>query len=282
MSTPKNFFVIKLKLYQAIFLYELYHIKTEIGTVENKITNFYTKIMGLPAKILEFALDILFPKFCLNCGTEGSYLCPDCFSLIEILDRQYCPFCFPPKLVFDGKTCFSCKQIKKLSGLYCAASYENFIVKKLIHQFKYEPYVRELAKPLSSLIITHLQHLNKIDILRSSFLLVPVPLHKKKLKQRGFNPPEEIAKEIAKILKIPIVNALVKIKQTPAQMELKKEKREKNVLGAFRCSKPDLIRDARILLLDDVFTTGATLEECARVLKDAGAKEVWGMVVARG
>ena len=218
--------------------------KNKLCTVENKITNFYTEIMGLPSKILEFAIDILFPKFCLNCGAEGSYVCQDCFSLIEILDRQYCPFCFPPKLVFAG-TCLSCKRTKKLAGLYCAASYENFIVKKLIHQFKYQPCLKELAKPLASFIIVHLQHLNKISSLES-FILVPVPLYKKKQKQRGFNQAEEIAKEIAEILKIPIVNALVKTKQTPPQVKLEKEEREKNVLGAFICPRSGL---GQILLL---------------------------------
>jgi len=263
-------------------LYKIIPLKAILGTVENKRINLYTEIMVSPLKIVEFVLDILFPKFCLNCGAEGNYLCPDCLSLIEVLDRQYCPFCFPPRIVFAG-TCLSCKRTKKLAGLYCAASYENFIVKKLIHQFKYEPYLKDLAKTLSSLIITHLQHLNKVNNFES-FLLVPAPLHKKKLKQRGFNPAQEIAKEIAKALKIPVINALAKIKQTPAQVELEKEERLENIKGAFICPRPDLgqIKNRKILLVDDVFTTGATMEECALTLKKAGAKEVWGMVVARG
>ena len=238
-------------------------------------------------------LDILFPAFCINCSKEGSYLCPDCFSLTDILNRQYCPFCECPKVVLDGKSCNRCKRSKNLNGLYCATSYDNFIVKKLINQFKYEPYLKELSKPLSSLIIAHLINLNKFTPLDnkhltefkefSNFLVISVPLHKKKLKQRGFNQAEELAKELSKNLKIPVIcNVLVKIKQTPSQVELMKEEREKNIKGAFSCQNPELINRREILLVDDVFTTGSTLEECARVLKDAGAKEVWGIVVARG
>ena len=84
-------------------------------------------------------LDLLFPKFCINCGKEESYLCQDCFSLVDIAERQYCPFCSSPKVVIDGKTCNYCKKSKQLSGLYCATSYNNFIAKKMINQFKYEP-----------------------------------------------------------------------------------------------------------------------------------------------
>ena len=229
----------------------------------------------------ELVLDILFPKFCVNCGKEGDYLCPDCFSLIEILDRQYCPFCSAPKVVPDGKTCSSCHRTKTLKGLFCAASYDNFIIRKLVRQFKYEPFVKGLSQTLSFLIITHFLRLNKTDF--HSFVLVSVPQRKRKLKYRGFNPAEEIAKGLSEDLKILLLpDALVKIKQTPPQIELNKEERKTNIKGVFACSKPELIKNQKILLVDDVFTTGATMEECALTLKKAGAKEVWGAVVARG
>jgi len=234
------------------------------------------------SKNKEFFLDFLFPKFCISCGKEGSYLCQDCFSLIDILERQYCPFCSRPKIVIDGKTCNFCKRSKSLNGLYCAASYNNFIVKKLINQFKYEPYIKELSKPLSSLIVAHLINLDKVENFQD-YILVPIPLHKKKLKKRGFNQAGEVAKELSRILKIPFFDdILIKIKQTTAQMELKKEEREKNIKGIFLCQKPEIIQRKKILLVDDVFTTGSTMEESALILKRAGAKEVWGIVVARG
>ena len=229
-----------------------------------------------------FIVDALFPKFCLNCGKEGEHLCEDCFSLIEILERQYCPFCPSAKITLEGRTCSVCKRNKNLSGLYCAASYDNFIVKKLVHQFKYEPYIKDIATILANLIINHLANLNKLDGFES-FFLVPVPLHKKKMKRRGFNQAEEMAKILSPVLKMPVLkDALLKIKATAAQIELEKEGREKNIQGAFVCPDPKLVENKRIVLVDDIFTTGSTMEECARILRDADAKEVWGMVAARG
>ncbi|MBM3250872.1 MAG: ComF family protein [Candidatus Nealsonbacteria bacterium] len=206
--------------------------------------------------------DILFPKFCVNCQKEGSYLCEDCFSLIDISEKQY-------------------HLLKSINCLYCPSSYDNFIVKKLINQFKYQ-FIKDLAKPLSFLIITYLINLDKVKILKD-FVLVPIPLHKKKLKIRGFNQAEEISKELSKFLEIPVFNnILTKIKQTPAQVELKKEERKKNIRGTFFCQEPEIIQGRKILLVDDVFTTGATLEEAAGVLRRAGAREIQAAIIAHG
>lgn len=234
-------------------------------------------------KTKNFIVDILFPAFCQNCGKEGKYICEDCFSLIEILDRQYCPFCSPAKIVLDGKTCRNCKSKgKKLNGLYSACSYESFIARELIHQFKYNPFIKELARPLAELITAHLLNLNKISSF-GDFFLVSVPLQIKKLKSRGYNPAEELAKHLSEKLKIPLFSdVLFKTKQTAAQVELKEKQRRENLIGAFSCKNPELVRRRKILLVDDVLTTGSTLEECAKALKAAGAKEVWGIVVARG
>lgn len=232
--------------------------------------------------IKNFLLNLLFPPFCLNCQREGNYLCQDCLSLIDISNYQYCPFCHPPKIVLDGKTCKFCKRNKKLNGLFSATSYQDFIIKKVIGQFKYQPYIKELSKILASLIITHFQLLAKSPNF-SQAILIPIPLEKKKLKERGFNQAEEIAKELSIFLKISLVNnILLKIKETLPQIELSGKEREENIKGAFACQKSDILKGKKILLVDDIFTTGSTMEECARVLKKAGAKEVWGIVVARG
>ncbi len=230
----------------------------------------------------EFLLDILFPKKCANCGGEGSWLCEDCASLIEILESQYCPFCSHPGIVLDGKTCASCRKNNKLAGLFCVASFENKVARNLIYQFKYEPHLAKyLAQPLSSLIITHLNLLNKNAL--PEFLLVPIPLHKKKLKRRGFNQALELAKHLAIALGCESEeNVLVKNKETLPQMEMPKEKRFLNISGAFECRDTEKIKGKKIMLVDDVFTTGATMEECATQLLKAGAKEVWGVVIARG
>jgi len=230
-------------------------------------------------------LNLLFPLYCINCQGEKDYLCQDCFSLIDIQNNQYCPFCNPAKIVFDGKTCYSCRKSKKLTGLFCAASYQNFIIKKLISQFKYEPYIKELAKPLAVLIIQHFQALDYPPPFfkdRAGFVLMPVPLHKKRLKMRGFNQAEEIALQLSLFFKMPLISdCLLKTKQTLHQAQLSKKERTDNVKSAFVCQNKNLIKEKKILLVDDVFTTGSTMEECARVLKDSGAKEVWGIAAAR-
>lgn len=211
----------------------------------------------------EFILDILFPKLCVNCQKEGSYLCQDCFSLVDISEKEY-------------------YFLKNLNGVFCPASYDNFIVKKLINQFKYQPYIKELAKPLAFLIIAYLTNLDKVQYLKD-FILIPIPLHKNKLKVRGFNQAEELARALSRFLKLPLLNnVLIKTKQTPAQVELKKEERENNVKGTLFCQKPEIVKGRKILLVDDVFTTGATLEEAAAVLRSAGAQDVWAVVVAHG
>ncbi len=228
--------------------------------------------------IKNLLLDILFPKFCIGCGKEGSYLCKDCLSLIEIIEYQFCPVC--GKRIINGKICETCKKKTNLNGLYFAVSYQNQLVKKLITQFKYKPFIKQLSPILSFLIITHLSALNKTDF--SEFSLIPVPLSKKRLKWRGFNQSKEIAKELSKYLKIPVLdNTLFRKKETVPQTKLKKEQRKENIKQVFLCDKQKLKENKKILLIDDVYTTGATMEECAKVLKQAGVKEVRGIVIAR-
>jgi len=243
----------------------------------------------MPRGVKNFLLDILFPKFCLGCKKEGTFLCKDCEAVLDVQRRHQ---------RFSGKY---------LSDLYWALSYENPLVKTFIHNFKYEPFVKELAKPLSKLILNHFQLIeNPPPFLENkSFILVSVPLSKKRLKWRGFNQAEEIGKELSSFLKIPLIsNCLIKIKETSPQVDLPEKKRKENVVGAFlvkpvrkewrvwdpvrKCWFSNGIKDKektkgkKVLLVDDVFTTGSTMEECAKTLKKSGAKEVIGIVIARG
>ena len=225
--------------------------------------------------------NILFPAICLNCQTEGNWICQDCLSNIDVLEYQYCPFC--KERVFEEGTCKKHRQ-KNLNGLFFAASYKNPLVKKLIKKFKYPPFLKELSLSLSSLIITHfILSGNKIIFNnQENSLFIPVPLFSSKKRWRGFNQSEEITKELSKFLKIPYqVNNLIKIKKTQSQIELSKEERERNIKNSFKIKNPLEIQGKRIFLVDDIFTSGATMEECAHVLKKAGTKEVWGIAVAR-
>ena len=238
-----------------------------------------------------FILNTLFPKFCLGCQKEGAYLCDDCRGLLDICEYNYC-LCsqnhqtIPP----NSKTgkCNKC-QDKKLSGLYFALPYkEKQLTKKLIYQFKYKPYLKDLAATCASILIEHfvISGKNTEEIWQNS-ILIPVPLDKNKFAERGYNQSEELAKELSKVLQIPAIsNVLIKTKSTDSQMELKKEAREKNLLGAFsvrHCEEQgdEAISGKKIFLIDDVYTTGSTMQECAGVLRKAGAKSVWGIALAR-
>ena len=229
-------------------------------------------------KLISNCLDILFPKYCFGCQKEETHLCDDCKACLEISQYQYC-LCKRPNL-FLGK-CHQCKT-KKLDLLYSSVAYQKPLVKRLIHYFKYEPFIKKLSQPLASLIIEHFYLLNKQPNF-SAFILIPIPLYIKRLRWRGFNQAEEIAKELSKFLNLPVYsNCLIKTKKTLPQVELNHEQRKENIKNAFSVKKPELIKNKKILLIDDIYTTGSTMEEAAKVLKRAGAKEVIGVVVARG
>lgn len=241
-------------------------------------------------------LDIFFPKFCLGCQKEGTYLCDDCRALLDISEFSYC-LCeangHPKRLPEDhGGKCSNCSK-KELSGLYFALPYKETgapgaLTRSLIYQFKYKPYLKDLAKTLASIIVEHLviSGKNTNNIWENS-ILVPVPLSQKKLKERGYNQSEEIAKELSKVLNVPIVsNVLIKIKHTNSQKGLSKTEREKNLQGVFTIKAGGMsdipqISGKKVFLVDDVYTTGSTMQECSSVLRKAGAKSVWGICIAR-
>jgi ComF family protein len=109
-----------------------------------------------------------------------------------------------------------------------------------------------------------------------------VPLDRKKLRSRGYNQSEELARELSKIVKVPAISdVLLKTRPTKPQMELSGQERAKNLLNVFAIKNPEKIRDKKIFLVDDVYTTGSTMEECAKTLRQAGAKSVWGIALAR-
>lgn len=237
-------------------------------------------------KFKDFLLDLFFPKFCLGCQKEGTYLCDDCRTLLEISEFDYClceqkPIRLPTEQK-NGK-CSRCQK-KEISGLYFALPYkEKALTRKLIYQFKYQPYLKDLAKTLASILVEHfiLSGKNTNEIWNNS-VLIPIPLDIKKLKTRGYNQSEELAKELSKILKIPVMSDnLIKIRHTKPQMELTKTEREKNLENAFQIKKPAELQDKKIFLVDDVYTTGSTMAECARILKEAKIKNVWGIALAR-
>lgn len=210
----------------------------------------------------KFFLEIFFPAKCFFCGAAGGFLCGDCFELLEIS---------PVRRMRCGS---------RLDGLYAAASYQNRFVKEMIQAFKYEPFLKDLKVPLAAAVMNHFELLeDKPDF--SGFSLAAVPLAKKRLRWRGFNQAEALAGELSKNMGLPLLaGCLERIKETELQANLPAAIRRTNIQGSIACPRPGLVRNKKILLVDDVVTTCATMEECAKVLKQNGAATVIGIAVA--
>jgi len=243
--------------------------------------------------IKNFLLDLFFPKKCLNCGKAGAYICNSCLNKIEIISNNKCPFC--DRSVPDTLICEKCREKHFLDRLIWATPYSNPLIKELIRIFKYH-YIKELAKPLTKLLIKSLENISSISNISniSNIVIVPIPLHERRLKERDFNQAELLAKEMAEHYSLPLETDALKRKRivTPQAQIKDHETRKTNIKGIFeidpkftkKCldKKQNLLKDKTIILVDDVITTGATLSEAAKVLKCAGAKEIWGLVVAKG
>jgi ComF family protein len=235
------------------------------------------------ARIRKFFLDLFFPKKCLGCGKYDTYLCSDCFDKIKLLENNSCFFC--GKISWQGKICLEHKNGVYLDRVISATNYADPLIRELIKCLKYR-FAQELAEPLSQLLIKTLKDL-KFEFCNLDFVIIPVPLHKYRLRKRGFNQAELIAQKIANYFNLPInTNILGRTIYTEPQANLKDntEKRLNNIQNAFTINPAykNLIKDKIIILIDDVITTGGTLIEAGKILKQNNAKEVWTLTVAKG
>ncbi|HUC94583.1 MAG TPA: ComF family protein [Candidatus Saccharimonadales bacterium] len=220
-------------------------------------------------------LDLIFPKTCLECKKEGKYLCDKCLVKAKIL-RPVCPYC--EKASIDGFTHAKCRKKYGLDGLTSVWDYDG-VIKKAIMALKYK-YSTEVGKELSENYIKEL--LTRSDLVRGG-VLVPIPIHWYRENVRGFNQSVEIGEEVAtKLNRKFIPDLLIKKKSTTPQATLSVAERKQNLEGVFTVNPHyDLNSMHFVLLFDDVFTTGSTLKEAAKVLKRSGVKKVWGLTIAR-
>ena len=232
--------------------------------------------------IQTFILDILFPVSCLGCGKNNQWICESCFSKIILQEDQVCPYC-EKAITPDGRVCFGCKNKQSLDGLLVAASYSQKLVSLAVHNYKYK-FVSDLSVPLGKLL---LKRILKSELPLSD-LLIPVPLHSYRLRWRGFNQSrllaEYLGENLVPELKIPVLNSvLLRRRYTLPQMKIADYfERQKNIQGIFCLGEEkEKLIGKRIWLIDDIATTGSTLFECTKVLKQAGAKEVFAIVIAR-
>lgn len=232
-------------------------------------------------------LDIIFPRRCLGCniilGEEiSSYVCKGCLKTITFKNDFACAFCKSP--VKNGKTCPYCIKNHFLDRLLVATSYENQLVEKILKTMKYR-FVASLAKDISCFMI---RYLNKRLVARLGFnkvstMVVPVPLHFRRLNWRGFNQAEVMAEKICDFFGWPIMakDLQRRYNRKPQADVADKFLRIENAENLFEFQDRKAIAGRIILLIDDISTTGSTLNDCARALKGAGAKEVIGFVFAR-
>ena len=226
-------------------------------------------------------LDIFFPRCCVGCGKLGAYFCRDCTEKIRIYESQRCPVC--ARTAFEGTTHYKCCGKEQLDGLVSVFPYRDTVGKALV-QLKYR-FASDLAESLVRLVFekTSREYFGFLRYGRG-WTLVPVPLYWRRQNWRGFNQAEILGKLLADGLKIKFTtDLLIRKRKTDPQVGLDKEARRKNIQGAFSV-KPDsvfIIRDSKFILFDDVWTTGATVSECGRILKRAGAGRVWGLTLAR-
>lgn len=217
-------------------------------------------------------LDLVFPKSCLGCGRAGQYICADCVAKVRQA-RAICPYCEKPSI--DGVTHARCAKKLGLDGFTSIWEYEE-VVRKAILALKYK-YVTQIVEEL----LVYLIPLLKRRVLPGAQLLVPVPIYWYRQNMRGFNQSEELGGKVAKALGTKFIpNLLIKKKSTISQTELSGDARRKNLYGAFSLN-PRFEIPGSVLLFDDVFTTGSTLKEAAKILKRAGVKKAWGLTIAR-
>jgi ComF family protein len=221
-------------------------------------------------------LDFLFPKNCVNCGAEGKYLCDQCQKKLVYLNNQVCPGC--KALTKTGETHPECVKKTNLDGLTAVYDY-NRAIKQVVHAYKYQ-FIEDLKLLLSKLIYQYLNSKEWFkDLIKKEFVITAVPLHKKRRSWRGFNQSGLIGQELSKKLNLQYQRLLKRINNTDPQVDLTGKERIKNVKNAFQTLAE--VSTKRIILFDDVYTTGATLEACAGELKKQGAEGVWGLTLCR-
>jgi competence protein ComFC len=225
------------------------------------------------ANLERMALSLLFPQWCLGCRKEGEYICNSCRSSLPKIAGPLCPKCGRPQA--SGILCPDCiSWNSSIDGIRSPFRFEG-VIREAVHQFKYKN-LRALAPTLGAMMADYLQT-NPIP----GEILVPVPLHPKRWRERGYNQSGLLAKELGKTAGLPVIeDGLMRQKYTPPQAKtLNVVERKKNAIGAFSCHSD--LKNKKIIVIDDVSTSGATLDACATVLKTAGADSVWGLTLAR-
>jgi len=226
--------------------------------------------------LTESLQDFIYPPRCVVCHSAESYLCSACQSQITPITAPVCSACGYPRRTLHSP-CRQCAShpLEHVDGIRSAALFTEGPLRKAIHQLKYKGHF-VFAKALAPLLVRcYTIHQLSTDI------IVPVPLHPSRYRERGFNQSAVLAKALARAIHQPVDSkTLIRHRATRSQMTLSAAERKQNVAHAFAC-RTDRLAGKTILLLDDVCTTGATLDACAQALKESRARRVYGLTLAR-
>lgn len=230
-------------------------------------------------------VDLFFPEVCPFCNKiiyeKSTLVCSSCLSKIEFVPSPLCTSCGKPFPVEtqDDHYCGDCLTEKRYYTKVRAVLFYEGEVMEAIHRFKYSSAIY-LARPLGWFMYERSREFINFS---EYDCLIPVPLHKRRLRKREFNQAQLLAEELTKYVNLPVeLSVLERIKETPSQVGLKKEERQRNVWNAFQVHSREKIKNKTILLIDDVLSTTATVNEAAKALIRAGADRVDVLTLARG
>jgi ComF family protein len=217
--------------------------------------------------------DLLFPPRCVGCRRVGAWLCAECLTQVPRVEPPFCARC--GDAVVAGGLCARCRTSPLQIECIRSVVYFEGVLREAVHRLKYSGHTA-LAEPLGDLMILYwTQHPMPADV------VVPVPLHAARLRERGYNQAALLACEMARRVGLVVdEQVLVRQRATAPQVELDARQRKENVRAAFRCSS-NRLAGKQVLLIDDVCTTGATLEACAVALYEGGARGVQALTLAR-
>ncbi len=241
----------------------------------------------MPAmRLLRRILDYCFPSSCFHCGSPSGespvpLFCSTCWGDLAPIPPPICPRCGRPfessetLAVSPEHACWNCRKEPPDVDQAIAAGIFEGPLRQAIHVYKYRPMMA-LGGPLAKWMVACVRKVEHLDV------VMPVPLHASRLRKRGFNQALLLARGASREYSIPLVyDNLIRVRPTRPQVELSGKERAANVTGAFGLRRGGDVEGKRVLLIDDVLTTGATMNECSRTLRDAGAEAVVALTLAR-